>query len=37
VGGNNIGLPDNCSAELAQLGLTREDVASYKTDSLWSY
>jgi outer membrane receptor protein involved in Fe transport len=36
-GGSSVALPDFCSADLANLGLTRSDVAQYKSDSLWNY
>jgi len=36
-GGSSVALPDFCSADLAALGLTRSDVAQYKSDTLWNY
>jgi outer membrane receptor protein involved in Fe transport len=41
-GGNNISLPagpppTGCDRDLANLGLTRDQVVSYKSDSLWNY
>ncbi|MEQ8693155.1 MAG: TonB-dependent receptor, partial [Pseudomonadales bacterium] len=37
IGGNNIGLPPTCDAELESLGTSRDGVQSFDSDSLWSY
>ncbi|BAV64459.1 TonB-dependent receptor [Sphingobium cloacae] len=37
VGGTQAPLPDICSSDLADIGLTREDALRYKPDKLWSY
>ncbi|MEQ9530354.1 MAG: TonB-dependent receptor [Haliea sp.] len=37
IGGNNIGLPPSCDAELEALGTSNEGAKSYDSDSLWSY
>ncbi len=37
-GGLNLMIPDLlCGSELTALGLTRDQIAGYKADSLWSY
>ncbi len=36
-GGPNSPLPDSCQADLDALGLTREEVSSYKSDMVWNY
>lgn len=36
-GGDQTPLPDFCSADLAQAGLTAADVGQYRSDTLWSY
>jgi outer membrane receptor protein involved in Fe transport len=41
-GGNNIALPPGpppagCDADLANLGVTAADVATFKSDNLWNY
>lgn len=37
IGGNNIGLVPSCDPELEALGVTRDDVLSFNSDSLWTY
>lgn len=36
-GGPNGPLPDQCGADLAALGVTFDDVKSFKADSVWNY
>jgi len=36
-GGSEARLPDFCSKDLANLGLTVDDVGQYRSDTLWSY
>lgn len=37
IGGNNIALPSICDADLAAINLTRADVGTFKSDSVWNY
>ena len=38
VGGVNLSVPELlCAGELASLGITSEDVATFNSDSLWNY
>jgi outer membrane receptor protein involved in Fe transport len=37
AGGNQARLPDFCEEDIANLGLTLDDIGQYKSDTLWSY
>jgi iron complex outermembrane recepter protein len=37
AGGSQPRLPDICTDDLANLGVTRDDVREYRSDRLWSY
>lgn len=36
-GGSQSRLPDFCSADLADMGLSADDIGQYRADTLWSY
>lgn len=36
-GGSAERLPDDCAADLAELGLTADDLLQYRSDTLWNY